>query len=107
MNAKQLEQLEKIGNRWQQHGYDRIYFKNEFVYEMIGLSVGYYHSGNISSASQNGERISNSRARRIMSTVGKIFYDVNAEKFDQQYGNDDYLVLSDFVEAITKLIELS
>src|SRR5690606_40070996 len=55
------------GNRWTKGNYDRVYFNGWAKF--IGLEIERYKSGNIYSASLNGEPISNSEARDRKSVV--------------------------------------
>lgn len=59
---KSIEELEKMGfTRWQKNGMDRMYINAK----ALGLDCTYYKTGNISSATFNGEHISNCEAGRI------------------------------------------
>jgi hypothetical protein len=75
------KKLYEIGGReWQKGSHHRIYFGNaKALKELIGLEVKYYKTGNVADAFLNGERISNSEARRILGTRG--YYDVVAGEF--------------------------
>jgi len=71
MNQQVIDKLIAAGgNRWQKSGMDRIYFKAS----QLGLDYSCYKTGNISSATFNGERISNSEANRMYSA--KTYYNV-------------------------------
>ena len=72
-------QVEKIlsmnaGKIWEKYGKRRVYIQIETA---LNIDVQYYNTGNISSASMNGEGISNSKAQKILS--GKCFIDLNDE----------------------------
>lgn len=57
-----IEELEKMGfKRWQKNGMDRLYINAT----ALGLCCTYYKTGNISSASFDGESISNSEGYRM------------------------------------------
>lgn len=74
------KKLYEIGGReWQKGSHHRIYFGAKALKELIGLEVKYYKTGNVADAFLNGERISNSEARRILGTRG--YYDVVAGEF--------------------------
>lgn len=84
----QVDKLAKIGSEWKKDDkFHRIYFND--LEERLGLDISYYKSGNVSGATQNGERISNSECKRILGRLAgvKIFYDVKAGDFKVQYGN--------------------
>ena len=75
-----IDKLLELGREWKKDNYHRIYFNN--IDELAGLSVSKYNTGNVSSASLNGESISNSQARKMMSnSFTKLWYDVNDGKF--------------------------
>lgn len=66
------------GNRWTKAGKDRVYLNDWTRY--LGLEVHRYNTGNISSAYLDGQQISNSEAGRLLSTVGKVFFDTATGK---------------------------
>lgn len=77
-----IEQLIAVGGaEWKKADKHRIYFNNLDAW--VGLDCAYYNTGNISSARLNGDSISNSQARRIMSRLSdmKIWWDVATAKF--------------------------
>lgn len=59
------EQAEKLGNAWTHPstGAIRYYINDPTIW---GLDVDYYKSGNVSSATLDGERISNSKATELL-----------------------------------------
>ena len=76
ISQKKLGQLEDMGaNRWTKGEHDRLYLGNA-IPKMIGLEVRRYNSGNISSATLEGESISNSRARGILSAFDSAYIDL-------------------------------
>lgn len=72
------------GSRWEKAGHNRIYFNN--LAELYGLELSFYNTGNISSATLDGERISNNSARLILSSLNsaKVWYDCNTGRFETQ-----------------------
>jgi|GEM_PF-2872116 len=75
--------LTKIGNRWQKNGMDRIYFNDLATW--FGLELSYYKTGNICSATLDGERISNNSARHYLSKLnGKIWFDLTTGRFESK-----------------------
>jgi len=64
------------GNRWQKNGFDRVYLSKKMICDMIGLEIATYKTGNICSASLDGEKISNSKAYKILDSMHKVWYDV-------------------------------
>ena len=85
------DKFKKIGKEWQKNGMHRIYFNN--LAELRGLECTHYKTGNISSAYLGGEKISNGRAREIMTTLdsGKVWYDCNTGKFECKGISDEAL----------------
>lgn len=72
------------GRLWQSYGKNRIYFNGKLIAERGGLEWSTYNTGNISSASVDGDRISNSECRRIFWALEndvKIWYDLDAGGF--------------------------
>jgi len=64
------------GKLWEKHGKCRVYFEGAYIANDYGLEWTRYNTGNISSASLNGERISNSECRRILDFfTGKFWFD--------------------------------
>lgn len=74
--------IEIGGNEWIKDEYHRIYFNLDVMVEMIGLDLSFYKTGNIQSARLNGDSISNSHAKRLLSSIdGKFWYDVKNDKW--------------------------
>lgn len=83
-----IEKLKKIGgSEWIKNEHHRIYFNN--LPELFGLTCSYYKTGNIFSATLDGEKISNGRAREIETILrfGKIWYNVKTEMFEWKLSN--------------------
>lgn len=81
------EKLEALGiTTWERDGMKRYYINDDQLEAVFGLSIGRYNTGNISSASLNGEGISNSRAYKLISRG--IWYDANSDSWMQktEYG---------------------
>ena len=65
---------------WEKYGKRRIYLNNaESFKTFFGFEFSKYNSGNISHASLNGEKISNSKAAKILAE--KHYFDCNAQQF--------------------------
>lgn len=94
------EMLVKVGGkRWQQGNYDRVYFND--LPRWYGIEYTTYKTGNISGASLNGSRISNSLAYGLVNDLdhSKLWYDVGEDTFQGKGPNiNDYL--PDLVRAI-------
>ena len=59
------------GKEWTGGTHHRIYFKPQHI---LGLEVEYYKSGSLRNVTLNGERISNSKAGRIINA--KLYVNV-------------------------------
>lgn len=79
--ADKIEFLKELGSEWEKNGMHRIYFND--LPGWYGLQYERYNSGNVSSATLDGEHISNSKATGILSDLLalKIWYDVTTERF--------------------------
>ncbi len=97
-----INKVKSIGKEWIKEDMHRIYINNlETIY---GLQTTSYKTGNISSATLNGEKISNSRARQLSCDLScaKIYYDVKTGKFETQHINDP--LKSAIIEKIMALV---
>lgn len=77
------EKLEDLGiEAWERDGMKRYYINDDQLEAVFGLSIGRYNTGNISSAWLNDERISNSKAYKL---IGRgIWYDANSDSWMQK-----------------------
>ncbi|MGA5820789.1 hypothetical protein ACPC54_23350 [Kitasatospora sp. NPDC094028] len=86
--ALTVENLLAIGgNRWQKNGMDRVYL-NDWA-SFAGLSTSHYNTGNIASASWQGEHISNSQARLILGSLTKVWFDTADGKLHGYFGHSE------------------
>lgn len=70
------EQITAIGGQhWTKGGHDRVYLNANIWARLIGLEISYYGTGNISSATLDGESIANGRARDILGCIDKVYWD--------------------------------
>ena len=78
-----IEKLKALGSEWIKGGFHRIYFGREALRKIIGLELNFYNTGNVSSAYQDGELISNTKANKLMlrTDFSSIFFDVNSGEF--------------------------
>lgn len=75
-----IKELEAKGfKRWTKGAIDRLYINAA----QLGLECDYYKSGNISAATFNGERISNSQAYRYQ--AAKTYIDIKTGKLHSDY----------------------
>jgi hypothetical protein len=72
------------GKRWTKNGHDRVYLNNWA--ELAGLETSHYNTGNISSASWQGEAISNSQAYKLLGCIDKVWFDAADGKLHCRYG---------------------
>jgi hypothetical protein len=93
------------GNEWEKAGKHRVYFNN--MYELWGLEVDFYKTGNVRFASIDGAEISNSQARREMAKLdyGKIYFDFSDCRFHSSGSIDDE-VADELTYKITKRLGL-
>lgn len=89
MTEQKIRELSEKYSRWTKEGwngkkYDRIYFNAED----LGLEVRKYKTGNVAEAYVNGEKISNSEARRILNS--KAYYDIIEDKLHMDSYMEDY-----------------
>jgi hypothetical protein len=75
------------GNRWQRAGKDRVYINNWA--EFAGVSTTQYKSGNISSASYQGEHLSNSQAYKVIGCIDKVWFDSADDMIHCRFGYAD------------------
>lgn len=72
MTTYTAEQIEAIGgSRWTKNGKDRVYLND--WHALARLEITRYHSGNISSATLDGEPLSNTKAR--LCAIGKVYWE--------------------------------
>jgi len=72
------------GNRWQRNDMDRVYL-NDWA-DLAGLHISRYGTGNISSAAWQGDRISNSQASKLLSSIDKVWFDSSDGQLHCRYG---------------------
>lgn len=85
--------LEAGGKLWEKGGRSRIYINGDSAIESVfGLSLKRYGTGNILSAELNGEKISNSKARKIVchnpyyDCIANKWVDIGCEPLDEFLG---------------------
>lgn len=76
-----IDKLSEMGSRWTKGSMDRIYLNN--LSQLYGIATERYNTGRISSATLDGEPISNTKAFAILQQfqMGKFWYDVADGKF--------------------------
>lgn len=88
-----IEALTKKFGRWTKKGYNgKVYDRIYFNATDLGMQVEYYRTGNVSSATINGESISNCEARRVLAS--KAYFDLTDNtlhmdsKMEQYFGSE-------------------
>ncbi|MBI9052038.1 MAG: hypothetical protein JEZ00_21670 [Anaerolineaceae bacterium] len=61
----------KGGKYWNKYGKERVYFDVLKIMEIAGVSLSYFNTGNISSATFDDDRISNNQANIIQKKLEK------------------------------------
>jgi hypothetical protein len=100
MSTLNVEALKRIGSEWVKADKHRIYFNDLTVW--YGLECSYYNTGNVSSATLDGEHVSNCEARRILGRLGgsKVWYDFEDHKFHgRDIGQGDFNVIVKAIRA--------
>lgn len=82
------------GSEWKAYGKHRIYFDTEIQCELLGLEIQRYKTGNISSATLNGEDISNTQGK-----LDKFWYNIKTRHFGWSRYMSDSLA-NDLIKAI-------
>lgn len=70
---------------WEKGNHKRAYLSEKVVATAISMTFRKYNTGNIAEASIDGEKISNSEARRIFNHFADSYYDMinNVWSFDE------------------------
>ena len=72
------------GNRWTRNGHDRVYINNWT--DFAGIETSHYNTGNISSATYQGEAISNSQAHKLLGCIDMVWFDSADGQLHCRYG---------------------
>lgn len=85
----ELEKIKSLGSEWEKGEMHRIYIND--LHELYGLDLNYFGTGNISSAKLDGEKISNTKARKITTDLdfAKYWYDVKTGEFHSKGLSDN------------------
>ena len=99
LNEKIIKKLESMGfKRWTNYGYDRLYASAT----AIGMRYKTFkHSGRVSYATLNGEKLSNSLATAILND--KMFIDIYTEEISCTYAIVDDAI-QNIVDNAKKLV---
>jgi len=83
-----VENLTAIGGRrWQKNGMDRVYINDWATF--AGIETSHYKTGNIASASYQGNGVSNSQAYKLLGSIDKVWFDTADGKLHCYYGYDE------------------
>lgn len=80
------------GNRWQRNGKDRVYINDWAAF--AGIETTRYNTGNISSASYQGEGVSNSQAGKLLGSIDKVWFDAADGTLHGRFGYGESRVAS-------------
>lgn len=101
LTPAQYEALKALGKEWRKGEYDRLYIND--LPRLYGLEISCYKTGNISYATLDGEKISNSECRRLLSKFDKLWYDNVTRTFESKgMDRETHEIL---VEAIMRHIQ--
>jgi len=76
MTQATIRTLQDMGaSRWTKGNHDRLYIKN-IVQDILELDISRYNSGNISSATVLGQKVSNAAAGRILTATDATYIDL-------------------------------
>lgn len=88
--------------RWTKGGHDRLYIDAE----SLGLEIGRYKTGNVKSATWQGNRISNADGHRLMAS--KIYVDVKTGELHVNTEFDSYdHPLTEIAQALVDSIKVN
>lgn len=98
------DQLTAAGGKlWETEKFHRVYFND--LASLYGLQISHYNTGNICSAKLDGQKISNTKARKLCLVLSdaKFFYDLDEQGFriKSRYTID----IDKLVSAITARIQ--
>ena len=109
---ERLEAMREIGlGEWEKNNTHRFYVND--VSNRLGLETSRYNTGNISHATLNGEKISNTKAAKLLSRCAdtKIWWDVPTGKWQVKKSalgltQEEISTVIDSIEAqIVELVE--
>lgn len=94
-DLKTITHLRELGSLWQKDGKSRIYIND--LPTLYGLSVQRYKTGNVQGATLRGQKLSNTKADKLLTTLtlGKVYFDLEDGQFHGQglsQSDFDYLV---------------
>jgi len=80
------------GNRWTKAGHDRVYLNDWPAF--AGIETSRYNTGNIASASYQGEHVSNSQAAKLLDCIDKVWFDAADGRLHARWGLGESRVAS-------------
>lgn len=75
-----------LGNVWEKGNFHRLYLDPVKVAKAIGMDVDYYKSGNVRSASINGESISNNDCYKVLTSWNGAYIDLTTGEMHERSG---------------------
>jgi hypothetical protein len=102
------ENLENVGGRyWEKNGKRRVYF-NDLI-ELAGIEYQTYGTGNISCATEGGEKLSNNKASKIVADLrsAKLWYDLDSQTWNakDRFGGSEIYRKEKIINAIVEKLE--
>ena len=85
------DRIIELGSLWENYGKRRVYFND--LEDRVFTALERYNTGNVSYAELDGEKISNSRAKKIMGDLawGKFWYDLDDGEFHAKGIHEDHV----------------
>ena len=77
------------GSLWEKHGKKRIYFNYKKILSDYGYKFSRYNTGNISSASLEGDKISNGSMAKILDEISDIKFFIDLSERSLRCGDSE------------------
>lgn len=75
-----MDKVRQVGSEWKHpRTGEARYYLNEWHDMIEGLKIGRYNTGNISSATLDGEKISNGKAGKTINQVDKVWISADGD----------------------------
>lgn len=101
ISQSNVDKLIDMGaQRWEKYGKDRLYI-GQAGEKILNLDIERYKSGSISSATIDGQKISNSDAARYIMSFSEAYIDLNTGKLEGSKGRYS----DEFIKKMDKYIK--
>ena len=104
IEAMTAEAIEALGTVWTKKG-SRLYLSDEFKLSALGLEVERYHGGAVSSAKQHGEKISNTKAMKLIDSCRRTWVDLETGELMDVTLREAEELLSKAIDAAVEATE--